>query len=185
MPPFTLGTLPLFLLFLGVMLVSGLTMYAKETPKRRKAFLQNQPSQYLSAKSRGMKDLPLLDDHEARRLYFFILNHYVPPAFHEKIFFFGTVYHIMVQIRRTSFWFAVAGTVGIFLQTAAGRMLSEQQGAIIFTVLVWVIYVLNIRYNKADRKMQENYQDQIFWMQMNNSLIERVLKKRQQNPPPR
>ncbi len=182
--PFHLAGLPLFLLFLGVTLVAGLSMYAKETPKRRQAFLQNQPSQYLSAKARTMKEFSLLDDEEARRLYFFILNNYIPPSFHEKIFFFGTVYHVMVQVRRTSFWFALAGTAGIFLQSTAGMLLSEQQGSVVYTVVVWIIYVLNIRYNKADRKMQENYQDQIFWMQMNNPLIESILKRRQSNPPP-
>ncbi|HEX9615700.1 MAG TPA: hypothetical protein VGA55_09330 [Bacteroidota bacterium] len=170
-------------LFLGVILTAGLTMYAKETPKRRRAFLENQPSQYLSAKARTMKDLALLDDAEARQLYFFILNNYTPPIFHEKIFFFGTIYHIMVQIRRTSFWFAVVGTLAVLARLSAGASLADQQSTVVFAVVIWILYLLNIRYNKADRRMQENYQDQILWLQMNNELVEQILRKRQSAPP--
>lgn len=171
------------LLFAGLTLTSGLTMYARETPKRRKAFQENQPSQYLSAKARTMKGMNLLDDAEAQRLYFYILNIHIPPAFYEKIFLFGTVYHIMVQIRRTTFWFALTGTLAALYQTSAGLGLADQQGLLIFTIAVWLLYVLNIRYNKADRKMQENYQDQILWLQMNNDLVEEVLRRRQSAPP--
>jgi len=34
-----------------------------------------------------------------------------------------------------------------------------------------------VKYNKADRKMQDNYQDQIFWLQMNEELIKDLFKK--------
>lgn len=174
---------PMLLLFAGFTLAAGLTMYARETSKRRKAFQENQPSQYLSAKARTMKGMNLLDDAEAQRLYFYILNIHVPPAFYEKIFLFGTVYHIMVQIRRTTFWFAIAGTLAALYQLSAGIRLADQQGLVILTIGVWFLYVLNVRHNKADRKMQENYQDQILWLQMNNDLVEDVLRRRQSAPP--
>ena len=173
------SSLVLTALFAGTTIVAGLTMYAKETPKRRRAFLQNQPSQYLSAKARTMKDMPLLDDGEASRLYFYLLNNYIPPIFHEKIFFFGTIYSIMIQVRRSSFWFGLVGLASVLVQLSLRLSLAEQQSLVAFTVAVWIIYLLNIRYNKADRKMQENYRDQIFWMEMNNSLIESILRKRQ------
>lgn len=177
------SSLVLTALFAGTTIVAGLTMYAKETPKRRRAFLQNQPSQYLSAKARTMKDMPLLDDGEASRLYFYLLNNYIPPIFHEKIFFFGTIYSIMIQVRRSSFWFGLVGLASVLVQLSLRLSLAEQQSLVAFTVVVWIIYLLNIRYNKADRKMQENYRDQIFWMEMNNSLIESILRKRQAIPP--
>src|SRR5512139_3554762 len=79
--PEGLSSVTLVALFAGATIVAGLTMYAKETPKRRRAFQENQPSQYLSAKARTMKEMPLLDDAEASRLYFFILNNYIPPVF--------------------------------------------------------------------------------------------------------
>jgi hypothetical protein len=34
-----------------------------------------------------------------------------------------------------------------------------------------------VKYNKADRKMQENYLDQIFWLRMNEDLLKDILKK--------
>jgi hypothetical protein len=93
-------------------------------------------------------------------------------AFYEKIFFFGTVYYILIQLRRTSFWFAILSIVSLSVQSAAGAAFMEQRGAISFCIFIWLIYLLNIKYNKADRKMQENYQDQIFWLHLNEYLIQ-------------
>jgi len=164
-------------LFLFLVLVSGLTMYAKETTKRRRAFVENQPSAFLHDTVRRFSATDILEETEARQLYFYILNHFMPPAFHEKVFFFGTVYHIMIQIRRTSFWFALLSILCIAVQTASGIALTDQQGLISFCILVCLIYILNVRYNKADRKMQENYQDQIFWLQMNHEIIKDLFDK--------
>lgn len=171
------GGFAFLLLFLFVSVVSGLTMYAKETAKRRKAFVENQPSNFLKERSKLLKNTELLDDHSARRLYFYILNNYVPPGFHDKIFFFGTIYHIMILLRRTTFWFALAALAGLLIRLATGHPLVEQASSVIFTVTVWIIYLLNVRYNKADRKMQENYQDQIFWLEMNHELVENTIRQ--------
>ena len=165
------------ILFLFLVIVSGLTMYAKETTKRRRAFIENQPSAFLQVIARRHSGSQMINEAEARQMYFYILNHFIPAAFHEKVFFFGTVYHIMIQIRRTSFWFAIISLMCITGQTAAGVPLMEQQGLISFCVIVSLIYLLNVKYNKADRKMQENYQDQIFWLQMNEDLIQDLFKK--------
>ncbi len=169
--------LQLLLLFVGVGLIAGLTLYAKEGTKRRKAFQENQPSLYLKSKARAMSDLPVMEEAEARQLYFFILNNHIPPVFHEKIFYFGTIYHIMIQVRRTSLWFAVLATL-----SAAGFAYGAPNGQLIstlslFATVVWLIYFLNVRYNKADRKMQENYKDQIYWLEVNNDLVESLLRK--------
>ena len=173
-----LDGLSLFLVFVAVGMVAGLTLYAKESTKRRKAFQENRPSFYLKSKSREMSGLRTLEENEARQLYFYILNNHMPPLFHEKIFFFGVVYHIMIQIRRTSFWFAILAAIALAIELSTGRQLPELQSLVAFTVIVWVIYLLNVRYNKADRKMQENYQDQIYWLEMNNDLVESILRKR-------
>ncbi len=173
------------ILFLFVTAVAGLTMYAKESPKRRKAFVENQPSKYLLTKSRTAKSGTPLTDDDARRLYFYLLNNHMPPAFHEKVFFFGTVYHTMILIRRTSFWFSVVALVAVALNLAQGIPLADQQALALFTISVLMIYILNVRHNKADRKMQENYQDQIFWLQMNNELVDghiRVFRSAPQRP---
>jgi hypothetical protein len=164
-------------LFVFLVLISGLTMYAKETTKRRRAFMENQPSAFLQDIGRRQSEVQMLNASEARQMYFFILNHYMPPAFHEKVFFFGTVYHCMIQIRRISFWFAILSLICIIVQTASALPLMEQQGLVSFCLLTGLIYLLNVKYNKADRKMQENYQDQIFWLRMNEDLIQELLKK--------
>jgi len=157
-------------------LLAGLTLYAKESPKKRKAFQTNQPSQYILERSRRVKDAPAMNEDEARQLYFYVLNHYMPTAAHEKIFFFGTIYHIMISIRRTSFGFGIVGLVLLAVDFGLKSHFFIQ--SVIPVLLVWVIYVVNVRYNKADRKMQENYQDQIFWLSMNTQLVDGLIAQR-------
>jgi hypothetical protein len=173
----------LLLVFIGVGLIAGLTLYAKESTKRRKAFQENQPSLYLKTKARSMPDLPVMEETDARQLYFYILNNHIPPIFHEKIFFFGTIYHIMIQIRRTSLWFAVLATLSVLVPAASGHGWPALTPLSLFAAFVWLIYLLNVRYNKADRKMQENYKDQIYWLEMNNDLVESILRRRYQSLP--
>ncbi len=175
--PFSASLEYFIILFLLLVIVSGFTMYAKETTKRRRAFIENQPSAFLQDISRRHSVGQILNVSEARQLYFYILNHFIPPAFHEKVFFFGTVYHIMIQIRRTSLWFGILSLIFIAIQNTSGIYFSDQQGSISLCIFIWLIYLLNVKYNKADRKMQENYQDQIFWLQMNEDLIQDLLKK--------
>jgi hypothetical protein len=175
-------TIPIYGDIIAVMLVfltivSGLTMYSKETPKRRKAFAENQPSTYLQELSRRIPSIQMLSDTDAKNLYFYILNHFIPPVFHEKIFYFGTVYNVMIQIRRTSFWFAVISAIIIAFDVSKGEELSELAGMLIFTSVVLLIYFLNVIYDKADRKMQENYRDQIFWLQMNEEIVDELFRK--------
>jgi hypothetical protein len=167
--------------FLVLGFIAGLTLYAKESTKRRKAFQENQPSLYLKTKARSMSDLPVMEEEEAKQMYFYILNNHVPSVFHEKIFFFGTVYHIMIQVRRTSLWFSLLGTLLAFGLPLAGYDYSG--GLLCFAAAAWMIYLFNVTFNKADRKMQENYRDQIYWLEMNNDLVESVLRKRSQHLP--
>jgi len=168
----------LFLVFVGVGLIAGLTLYAKESTKRRKAFQENQPSLYLKTKARAMAEIPVMEESDARQLYFFILNNHIPSVFHEKIFFFGTIYHIMIQARRTSLWFAVLATLIAGAMVLQGVAFQALGGLLVFAAIAWLLYLLNVRYNKADRKMQENYRDQIYWLEMNNDLVETVIRKR-------
>lgn len=172
------GGFQLLLVFIAVGLVSGLTLYAKESTKRRRAFQENQPSLYLKTKARAMSDLPVLEETDALQLYFYILNNYIPIVFHDKFFYFGTIYHIMIQIRRTSLWFAVLATLTTGALAANGIGVSALGPLSLLAGIIWLIYLLNVRFNKADRKMQENYRDQIYWLEMNNELVESVLRKR-------
>ncbi|MCX6144222.1 MAG: hypothetical protein NTZ35_13485 [Ignavibacteriales bacterium] len=174
----TIEGMRLFLVFIGVGLIAGLTLYAKESTKRRKAFQENQPSLYLKTKARAMADIPVMEEADARQLYFFILNNHIPAVFHEKIFFFGTIYHIMIQVRRTSLWFAVLATLIAGGMGVVGFAPKPLGGLIVFAAIAWLLYLLNVRYNKADRKMQENYRDQICWLEMNNDLVETIIRKR-------
>lgn len=165
--------IPLFVL---ASIVAGLSFYSKETPKKRKAFQTNQPSVYVLDRSRELFPTNPLSDDEARRLYFYILNHNIPMTMHDKIFFFGMIYQIMITIRRTSFWFGVIGTIGIIIQISVLQQITVVTVATVS--IIWLVYGLNVRYNKADRKMQENYQDQIFWLEMNNEIVDSLIRKR-------
>ena len=164
-------------LYAFVTFVAAMSLYGKEVPKRRRAFATNQPSFYLSTRARTMKNMPLLSDDEARRAYFYILNTYVPDAFHDKIFFFGTVYTVLITMRRITLWFAVLGLLAVLDEYASGGVLALEQGLLLLTTSLWLVYALAVYYNKAERKMQENYQDQIFWLQMNDQVVQEVLER--------
>lgn len=167
-----------FAVFLFIAFSAGITMYARETPKRRRAFAENQPSLHLQHLARTTKGVEPLSDDDARRLYFFLLNTQVPPFMHDKVFFFGTIYHIIVHVRRTTFWFGVVVTGSLLIHVASGYPVEDGRGLILLTGAVWLVYVLNVRYNKADRNMQENYQDQILWLEMHRPLVDKLLKDR-------
>ena len=164
-------------LFTFVVLIAAMSLYGKELPKRRRAFSTNQPSFYLSTRARTMKDMPLLSDEEARRVYFYLLNTYVPDAFHEKIFFFGAVYTVLITMRRITLWFAAFGTAVAIAQRSGLTTLADMHGLAVLRVILWLVYALAVYYNKAERKMQENYQDQIFWLQMNDEVVQDVLRR--------
>jgi 4-hydroxybenzoate polyprenyltransferase len=84
----------------------------------------------------------------------------------------------MIQIRRTSLWFSVLATLIAAALVMQGVALQALYGLLVFAAIVWVLYLLNVRYNKADWKMQENYRDQIYWLEMNNDLVETIIRKR-------
>jgi hypothetical protein len=118
-----------------------------------------------------------LDETNARRLYFYILNDLMPAGFQDKIFFFGMIYYVMISIRRASFWFTFIGIILLLVKFSATDHFFIE--GIIPVAFVGVIYVLNVRYNKADRKMQENFQDQIFWLTMNQELVDELIIRQQ------
>ena len=88
------------------------------------------------------------------------------------------IYHIMINIRRTSFWFGLASAAGIMIHIALVQYVTIPVVSV--TLLIWLVYGLNVRHNKADRKMQENYQDQIFWLEMNTETVDALILQRVQ-----
>jgi hypothetical protein len=58
-----------------------------------------------------------------------------------------------------------------------GISLDKQQGLVAFTIFISILYLIFVKYNKADKKMQENYLDQTFWLRMNEDLLKDILKK--------
>jgi putative effector of murein hydrolase LrgA (UPF0299 family) len=151
--------------------VAGLLLYATEGSKRRKAFRENQPSQHILELSRTVNVTPPIDEQEAQRLYFFILNSYMPAPFHQRIFFFGMVFHILTTIRRVTLLYTLAGCAILGTFAAVHRPEHITVSLIGLILFLGFIYLVNARFNKADRKMQENYQDQIQWLTMNQRLV--------------
>ena len=151
--------------------VAGLLLYATEGSKRRKAFRENQPSQHILELSRTVNVTPPIDEQEAQRLYFFILNSYMPVSFHQRIFFFGMVFHVLTTIRRVTLFYALSGCAILGIFVALGRPENVTTSLIGMILFLGFVYLVNARFNKADRKMQENYLDQIEWLTMNQRLV--------------
>lgn len=162
--------------------VAGLLLYAAEGSKQRRAFRENQPSGHILELSRALNISPPLDEQESQRLYFFILNSYMPASFHQRIFFFGMVFHILTTLRRLSLFFAAAGCITIVSFLLARQIDRITLSLAVLILLLLFIYLVNARYNKADKKMQENYQDQIQWLEMNQKLVLFILQHREAPP---
>jgi hypothetical protein len=160
---------PLLILISGS--VAGLLLYATEGSKRRRAFRENQPSQHILELSRTLNVTPPIDEQEAQRLYFFILNSYMPASFHQRIFFFGMVFHILTTIRRVTLFFTLAACAALGFFAVMQQPGKITQSLIVMILSLGFIYLVNARFNKADKKMQENYQDQIQWLTMNQRLV--------------
>lgn len=174
--PITLSTLSQLLLFIFFVIAAGLILYIQESPKKRRAFRENQPSMYLKSLSHT-SSITALTDEEATLVYFYILNTIIPERFHEKILFFGTTYFIIIQLRRLSLWFGIIATTTTIVQILTYGFFSQSLPAILFTIIMWLFYLIIVRYNKAERKIQEIYRDQIFWLTMNRSTVTEILKQ--------
>ena len=88
----------------------------------------------------------------------------------------------MIQVRRTSLWFAFLAMLFTVVFVSTGVPLNALSSLIAFDITAWFVYLINVRCNKADRKMQENYRDQICWLEMNGNLVEDVKPKRYKTP---
>lgn len=174
--PITLSVLGQILVFFFLVVSFGLILYIQESPKKRKAFRENQPSTYLRTLSHTSYS-SVLTEEESTLLYFYILNTIIPERFHEKIIFFGSIYFIIIQLRRMLLWFGIISTVTTIVQYLTYGFFSQTFLAVFFTILMWWFYLITVRYNKAERKIQEIYNDQIFWLQMNHDVVEEVLKQ--------
>ena len=166
------------LLFAVGSITSGLSFYSKENPRKRKAFQSNQPSIFILERSRKIASQSPLSEEEARRLYFYIMNHEMNTTVHDKIFFFGMIYQNMINIRRTSFWFGLIGLAGVIIHTVMNGNLTPL--SIIPVTFASFVYLMNVRYDKADKKMQENYADQLFWLEMHIDTLDSIILKRTQ-----
>ncbi|MCX7983285.1 MAG: hypothetical protein N3A63_00025 [Bacteroidetes bacterium] len=179
---FFIGNQPVFfsevsqiMFFFFSLCISGVLLYILESPKRRKAFLKNQPSHYIKMLSQTSSAINPLTDEEATKLYFYILNTLIPERFHEKIIFFGSVYFVIIQLRRIALWFGAIAAFTLLIQHLFYGIYFPPVQKTLFMLLTWWIYYLTVRYNKAERKIQEIYDDQIIWLQMNSNTISRLL----------
>ena len=148
----------------------------RKARRKGKPSRQTNRASFFSIHCQRVKDAPAMDDREARQLYFYILNHYIPETVHEKIFFFGTIYHVMISIRRTLFGFGIVGLILLAVDFTVKSHFALT--SVLPVALAWLVYAMNVRYNKADRKMQENYQNQIFWLSMNTKLVDDLIAQR-------
>ena len=67
-----------------------------------------------------LKGTPLGDYPKSLSLYFLISDRYLPPEFHKRVYLFGSLYRVYVDLR---FLLAVAGTLGI----SSGLMIASRK----------------------------------------------------------
>lgn len=154
--------------------VVGLTLYSLDGSKKRRAFQLNQPSLYIQSRCKNILPNNPITEYEAEQLYFYLLNNFIPSVLHDKIFTFGMIFYVINTIRRITLWFCIGSIILIGFSFDSIFGFFSYKG--FFVALLWVVYFINSTYNKADRKMQQNYEAQIMWLQMNHSIIDTTLK---------
>ena len=102
----------------------GLGFYMIDLPTKTRLYKEGYdpkrfrlPSMTLSD---HLKGTPLGDYPKSLSLYFLISDRYLPPEFHKRVYLFGSLYRVYVDLR---FLLAVAGTLGI----SSGLMIASRK----------------------------------------------------------
>ena len=124
-----------------------------------------------------------LSEKNAIQAYFVFLNSYYEPDCRERIFYFGSIYHIFSDMRATSFVTALAvlvTTLFSIIHTCVGAgacfnvpslMNRYSLHISIGAILLCLFLLLRRKNNKGDKYWSEILDFQLTWLQMNEPLL--------------
>jgi len=181
--------------FLGLILYD-MDLPKRKWPKRYKSHLQKELDKKdlgkaLSERCEKCTKEPCtgfkLNKTNALQAYFVFLNSYYEPDCRERVFYFGSVYHIFSDMRATSFVTALAIFVTILFSViyalvgagASFNLLSLINryslhlsiGAILFCLFLW----LRRKDNKGDKYWSQILDFQLTWLRMNEPLLKQKI----------
>lgn len=183
-------------------LILGLILYSFNRPNRRDAYNRGLPSAELIERSKTLRGATALDKDQAKQLYFYILNNFMPQTFHEVVMVKGALYYCITYVREISASLAFLG-----LLTAAVAYIHHCVrgawawswcgfdffgtgwrvcGILLYTIIQIVIcfclgYHSSKKENRADAMLRGIYDDQIKWIRMNALLVDDLIT-RQKDP---
>jgi hypothetical protein len=185
-------------------LILGLILYSFNHPNRRDAYKRGLPSAELIKRSKALAttDVPALNEDQARQLYFYILNNFMPQTFHEVVMVKGALYYCITYLREISASLALLGLLtaavayihhcfqGVWAWSWCGFDYFVNGwricGMLFYTIAQFVIYIClsyhsPAKENRADAMLHGIYDDQIKWMEMNSFLVDDLII-RQKDP---
>jgi hypothetical protein len=173
-------------------LILGLILYSFNHPNRRDAYKRGLPSAELMKRSKTLKGATALDKNQAKQLYFYILNNFMPQTFHEVVMVKGALYYCITYVREISASLALLGLLtaavayihhcfhGVWAWSWCGFDFFVNGwricGMLLYIVVQFVTYVCLWYHspneeNRADAMLHGIYDDQIKWMEMNSPLV--------------
>ena len=123
----------------------------------------------------------------ALQAYFVFLNTYYEPDSRERIFYFGSVYHIFSDMRATSFVTALAIFVTTLFSIIYARVGESASFNLlnlinryslhlsIGAILLCLFLLLRRKNNKGDKYWSEILDFQLTWLQMNEPLLKQKI----------
>jgi hypothetical protein len=170
-------------------LALGFIFYSWDYPNKRHVYNTGLPSNYLLKRSKDLaitRNKPEIElksqkpEQEHIEFYFYILNNFLSPTFHEVVITRGSLYYCVTYV-----WFisGIFGAVG-FVSLLIGRcisVLTGDQSLWIFgcsLIQLLIFFVLRVVFNRMDRTLSTIYKNQITWMKLNDLLVEYLLVNR-------
>jgi hypothetical protein len=169
-------------------LVFGFMWYSWDYPNKRRVYNTGLPSGYLLERSKQLATThknPEIElksqkpEQEHIELYFYILNNFLSPTFHEVVITRGSLYYCVTYIWFISAILGALGFVSLLIGRCAGLLTDDRSLWVLCCSLFQLLIFLVLRvFNRMDHTLATIYKNQIAWMKLNEPLIEHLLVNR-------
>ena len=134
---------------LGVALIAGLILYAIDVPARTHVMRVGDPPSGKGLPSWHLSKMLSNEVFEGREMsvYFLLLDRYMHPETHRRIYLFGSLFRIFVDLRiLAGLFFVLSVMSGLFVQTPHPRLSVITREFVVWTVLTAGIWMSGYAY---------------------------------------
>jgi len=190
--PELLGALTTNGAFFGILFVlggvfCGLILYAIDYPARRKIFKESRPlAQFVVDRANSCRygcRLPKEElEKNAHVMYWFVLDTRVPPQRRQRIYYFGSIYHIYSDIRLIMFVMIVgilttlaAKSPSLQSCTSLRELLSISQLPLLVTAILTCALLFLTVCNKGDLYWRDGLAGQLLWLKLHPEIVDELI----------